>query len=335
LKQESFVSIVVLGDMKTVDELTKLRKIHQELDDKYIDFEILIITSESDYSSEYVNGLESIVNTLSCIRHIHLSSGVKRDVMYAAGAECAAGDFVVLMNVNSDPASIISTVVDECKSGFDVVIGKVDKTRTLVYTTLRRVFSGLIKAVGYDLPKNSTELRCLSRRAVNSITRSGRYHHKFYMRIQKTGFNIRVFNYEFNNDFIEKANIIDMSRYFLSLLIFNSTKPLRFASILGGTGSLFAFCFALFSIVSHAVKGNVADGWTTIVLFMSLLFSILFFILTIFGEYLARLLDDRSEQSDYSIIDENTSVVMVNEDRVNVLSSATSVSENKVQKGRR
>jgi hypothetical protein len=67
---------------------------------------------------------------------------------------------------------------------------------------------------------------------------------------------------------------------------------------------------------------------------MSLLFMLQFVMLAFFGEYLGRLLDDRSEQVDYSIVFEKNSAVMVNQDRVNVLSDSLIPYANKVQTGR-
>ena len=59
-----------------------------------------------------------------------------------------------------------------------------------------------------------------------------------------------------------------------------------------------------------------------------------FIMMAFFGEYLGRLLDDRSEQADYSVVFEKNSAVMVNQDRVNVLSDSLSAEENLVQTGR-
>lgn len=104
--------------------------------------------------------------------------------------------------------------------------------------------------------------------------------------------------------------------------------------MLGFTGSFAAFLFGLYSILIHFIKGNVVEGWTTTILFMSSLFMVQFVMLALFGEYLGRLLDDRSEQADYSVVFEKTSAVMVNQNRVNVLNDSTSLDVNRVQTAR-
>jgi len=99
-------------------------------------------------------------------------------------------------------------------------------------------------------------------------------------------------------------------------------------------GSFVSFVFAVYSVAINVISGHVVEGWTTTILFMSLLFMLQFVMLAFFGEYLGRLLDERSEQADYSVVFEKNSGVMVNQDRVNVLSEATSTFKNKVQTGR-
>ena len=69
-------------------------------------------------------------------------------------------------------------------------------------------------------------------------------------------------------------------------------------------------------------------------MFMSVLFGLLFAILAFFGEYLGRLLDDRSEQRDYDVVSEKNSSVMQEENRFNVLSESISNDVNLVQTGR-
>ena len=99
-------------------------------------------------------------------------------------------------------------------------------------------------------------------------------------------------------------------------------------------GSLSAFLFAVYSLLVHLVKGHVVEGWTTTILFMSALFMMRFIVLSFFGEYLGRLLDERSERADYSVVFEKNSAVMVNQDRLNVFTDSVGAELNRVQTGR-
>jgi hypothetical protein len=95
-----------------------------------------------------------------------------------------------------------------------------------------------------------------------------------------------------------------------------------------------ALLFAIYSIVINLINGHVVEGWTTTILFMSVLFMLQFIMLAFFGEYLSRLLDARSEQMAYSVVFEKNSAVMVNQYRVHVLNDVTAEESNLVQTGR-
>lgn len=117
-------------------------------------------------------------------------------------------------------------------------------------------------------------------------------------------------------------------------MVFNPSRPLRQVSVVGTIGSTSALLFAIYGIVVNLINGHVVKGETTTILFLSLLFMLQFIMLAFFGEYLSRLLDDRSEQAAYSVVFEKNSAVMVNQDRVNFLNDATAEESNLVQTGR-
>ena len=277
---------------------------------------------------------KSLLNNIPSIRYIQLASCISHDVAWSAALENAIGDFVVLFNPLSDPLNAIPDTVSLCKAGHDVVIGIASQSPTWVYQFFRLAADFILKQIDYSLPRNSTGLRCLSRRAVNSVTATGRFHHQISMRMQKTGYPYYCYNYIFVNPMEQSRSFFAAVRDLLRLIVFNSSRPLRWMSAMGLVGSFSAFIFASYSILIHLLKGHVAEGWTTTILFMSTMFMLQFVMMAFFGEYIGRLLDDRSEQDDYSIVFEKNSSVMINSDRVNVLNSAVSEDRNYVQTGR-
>ena len=334
MKSESFVSVVLVVGQRPASTYDAVARIQRELDARFSDYEIVLIGQGPALDLLSGDREESITKRLPSIRHIQLATAVDSDVAWGAGLENAIGDFVVLFNHESDPVSAIADVVDACKSGFDVVVGVADQPDTMQYRAFRALANQLLGAVDYHLPRNATGLRCLSRRAVNTVTRTGRFHHQLHMRIQKTGYPSCTYAYKLSHRDSDRKSLVRGIREFIRLLVFNSSRPLRWMSMLGFIGSLAACLFAAYSVLIHLVSGHVVEGWTTTILFMSILFMLQFVMMAFFGEYLGRLLDDRSEQADYSVVFEQNSPVMVNPDRVNVLSESTSADRDIVQTGR-
>lgn len=334
MKSESFISVVLNTHHLSEELISKLRQIQGLLDDNYSDYEILIVSKGPYRDVPRNSAVDLILKTIPSVRFLQLSGGVHDDVVWAAGLENAIGDFVILFDHLTDPLDVIHRAVEECKAGYDVVVGVSDQPLPCTYRILRDTASRILRAIDYHIPKNSTGLRCLSRRAVNAVTDTGRFHHQFYLRIQKTGYPVSELVYKPVSESQVKKSIMHGFRNLVRLMVFNSSRPLRWMSVIGTIGSSCALLFAIYSIVVNLINGHVVEGWTTTILFMSVLFMLQFIMLAFFGEYLSRLLDDRSEQAAYSVVFEKNSVVMVNQDRVNVLNDAVAEESNLVQTGR-
>lgn len=124
-------------------------------------------------------------------------------------------------------------------------------------------------------------MRCLSRRAVNAVTDTGRFHHQFYMRIQN-GLSVSELTYQPVSETHIKRSITYGFRNLVRLMVFNSSRPLRWMSIVGTVGSLSAL-LSRYTVFVNLINGHVVEGWTTTVLFMSTLFMLQFIMLAFFG----------------------------------------------------
>lgn len=331
MKSESFVSVVVVIPDHLNDIYAPLSKLASLLDTLYSDYELVVIAPGLDSTSAQVE--DRVLKDIPCVRIIQLSTPVFHDVALAAGLESAIGDFVVLWNPLADPVEVVPQSVNKCREGADVVIGVSNSVRSLRYRILRRLMNVALRTIDYEIPSNSTGLRCLSRRAVNAVTRIGRFHHQFYLRIHKTGYPAEALIYKPLKQ-SEGAGVVKSLHRLMHLVIFNSTKPLRWMSILGFGGSLAGFLFACYSVLIHLFSGLIVEGWTTSILVVTSLFIIQFVMMAFFGEYLGRLLDESNSQAEYAVVYERTSEVMVNTDRFNVMHTSLPLESNYVQTGR-
>lgn len=334
MKSESFISVVLKAQHLSDGLVKKVKQVQESLDIYYSDYEILIVSKGPFRDVPTTTAIDCILKSIPSIRFLQLSGCVHDDVVWAAGLENAIGDFVVLYDHLNDPVDVIHDAVGVCKSGFDVVVGVSSHALPYSYRFLRDTATHILKAIDYHIPKNSTSLRCLSRRAVNAVTDTGRFHHQFYLRIQKTGYPATELIYQPISEKQVKKTIIYGLRNLVRLMVFNSSRPLRWMSVIGTIGSFSALIFAVYSILINLINGHVVEGWTTTILFMSILFMLQFIMLAFFGEYLSRLLDDRNEQAAYSLVFEKNSAVMINQDRVNVLNNSVNDELNLVQTGR-
>jgi polyisoprenyl-phosphate glycosyltransferase len=322
LKSDLFVSVVLVIDQPLSAQESVLHNIQSDLELHYSDYEVVVVGQGPVLGGAFTSQDEAVLERIPGLRYIQLAARVYLDVALATGLENAIGDFNVIFDPEVDPISAISESVDMCHSGFDVVVGVANQPCTFMYRIFRSMSNGILSAIGYSLPRNATGLRCLSRRAMNSILLTGRSRHQIYMQIQRTGYFHAVYNYVLLSGKMRPRSLVSGLKDMIHLLVFNSSRPLRWMSAVGLLGSFFAFIFAAYSVLIHLVKRNVVEGWTTSILFMSVLFMMQFIMMAFFGEYLGRLLDDRSDMVDRSVAFEKCSLVIINQDRVNVLKNS-------------
>ncbi len=334
IKSESFVSVITnLQNQDTKNTINKIQALQEYLDENYADYEIIIVVQKSQ-QIKYQKEIENCLSNVPCIRYLQLSNNINSDSIWLVGTENAIGDFVILFDINNDPISIINESVKMCKEGNDVVIGHAKTTQSLGYILARPLIGWLLRFIDYRLPRNSTTFRCLSRRAVNAVLDTGKFHHQFFMQIQKTGYKTATLNYNHENK-VPKKTLYYGIRYLLSLMVFNSLSPLRIISILGLFTSCLAFFISIFALIIKLFMPNVVGGWSSIICIISGFSIIQFVILSILSEYVGRILEEMSKTSEYSIVFEKNSSVMINLDRINVLNLSENKNEvNNVQTGR-
>lgn len=318
-KSDSFVSVAMVSANDAPTILPTLQELYAYLNESFVDFEIVIVDQHSRDGT--VNLIEGELERCKSLRLIELAFPVAFDVAMAAALENAIGDFVVVFSPRQDPVSCIGALVQQCKAGSDIVVGIASQHDSLAYRIFRPLAGQLLGAIGYNLPRNATNLRCLSRRAVNAVTQAGRFHHQLFVRMAKTGYPTSVFEYEQLSQ-CDRRCLTSGVQEVLRLLVFNSTKPLRWMSGIGMLMGFAVLLLALYNCISGVMKTGQFDSAAAILFCFSFMFVILFILLAFFGEYLGRLLDERGEQFSYSVVYEKNSSVMLDENRVNVLNDS-------------
>jgi polyisoprenyl-phosphate glycosyltransferase len=296
-----------------------IKDLQMHLAQRYSDYEIVVIDQNTHNFPPLVK--EHILKNISSIRWLNLSFQVTLDTALGAGIENAIGDSVVLLRPTVDPISVVSDMIAMSLVGHDVIIGTAISPQTLGYRVARMMSNQFLKYINYRIPKNATPVRCLSRKAINTVLRTGNLNQQFYVKVSDAGYTPKVYPYKLMHEaMLTKRTFFTGLSSSVQFMIFSSTIPLRWISLLGILGSVSAFIIAAFSIVVNFIKNDVTEGWSSMVFFSSFLFMLLFVILAFLGEYMARLLNELSSQKKYYISNEQTSSIILDADRPNVFS---------------
>lgn len=302
-----------------VDVLGVLRR-------EYENYELVLVDDGS--SDATVQVVSDVLKKHECTRLIMLSRRFGQETALSAGLDSVIGDFIVVMLPDRDPPALIPQIVEQCRSGVGVVFGvradrKGDPFHQRVGSRLFYwYFNDVLKI---DLPPNSTDFRVFSRQALNAMIRI-----KDQLRYLRTfsayvGYGSQSFTYSFAHRrrpprMKSRGAAV---RTAVSMIVANSTHPLRSVSRLALGVSVLSVFYAAYVVLVRLLDTNVVPGWATQSLQTSVMFFFLFLILSMLCAYVGRLLAEVRDRPLYYVLEERNSSVMVSdEERKNVVTDS-------------
>ncbi len=320
LNTDTLISVLTVldNDCDIVDAF--IAETTQVLSENYHYYELLLVDNGStDGTSERIKALQKRVPNLRLLR---LSRHHDLETALAAALDNSLGDYVVIMNANYDPPAMIPVLLERAVSGYDVVIAErkhrneQPPLRKWLAVSFYKVAS---KLLGYSLQPNATHFRVFSRQVVNSISRIGNKNRYLKYLNALVGFNQIHVPYERAYRKAEapgERGLLKPALAAIDIIISNSAVPLRLASLLGVLSSFLALLYFGYILVVTLVKNKIAEGWLTTNLMSTAMFFLLFLILTILSEYIARILEESKDQPLYFIQYETHSSVSTYRDEV-------------------
>lgn len=325
MKIDKFVSVVapIRNEQEIVDSF--IRDTVTVLRENYTNYELVIIDDSSeDKTTDLVTDL---LTKYEGIRYQKLSRQFGEEVAISAGLDTAIGDYVVVMLPYMDPPACIPEMVRRSIDGFDVVFG-VRTTREHEHLMGRfwtRLFYAFSKRfLKLDLPANSTQFRCLSRQAVNAITQIKDSHRYLRLFSSYVGYNSQRFEYEpVYRGKVRRRSFVNSVKYAVSLILENSTHPLRIVSWMGLIAAAGNLVYGVYIFAIYFFKENVREGWTTLSLQSAAEFFFLSLILTALCEYMGQMLNRIQARPLYYVKDEkSSSVLLIDRDRMNIVAES-------------
>lgn len=320
---DQFVSVIapLHNDADIVDAFT--RETLDVLKANYSNYELVLVDDgSSDTTVMHVNAL---LTQHECIRFVRLSRSYGEEIAVSAGLDSVIGDFVAIVTPNSDPPGLIPEMIEVARSGYDMVFG-IENTRArpnLLERLGSAAFYGYCSRIlKLKFPRGATQLRVLTRQAVNALTQIKDRHRYLRYTSHYVGFVSKSFNYDTINrrNQIRKPGFLEAANLAINVIISSSKHPFRIVTWFGILASALNLLYVGYIILIYILKDDVAEGWTTISMQQAIMFFFVFIILAIVSEYVGHILDETRDRPLYYVLDEKTSSVMiVDEQRRNVV----------------
>ncbi len=305
-----------------------LHDIFALLSAEFKDFEIVLLDNVS--SDRTVEIVEQLQQELKNIQLYCLARSIPHESAFVVGLEQAIGDVVITLDVAYDPIApileMVQMVYGSTGKGADIIYGlrsdRLERRPFSLYNWLSKAFFRVYRSITKEnLPIAASTLRLYTRRALNSFLDNGDRYSLFPVIGAFSGLRYRTFNYDRINRTgqpISQSYSGAVSRAF-RLIFLSSHYPLRLLSITALAGAFLNVIYSIYILLVNLFKSKVAEGWTTLSLQNSVMFFILFLILAVLSEYVARLVMASQNRPFYLVTRESRSLVLIRKNEINVV----------------
>lgn len=239
---------------------------------------------------------------------IRFSRNFGHEAAMIAGIDHASGDAVICMDADlQHPLTLIPRMAETFSNGYEIISmvrSKNEGTRGIARMLSASFYPFLSKLSGQKLAGNASDFFLVSGK-VATLLRSGYRERNRFLRglIQTIGFRHTTLEY------VAPARKAGNTKYSLRKLVtltFQavtsfSKAPLFLGIWFGFLFALISLILGLYTLIVYFFGETPPSGYTTIVLFMSLSFTILFFLIGIIGIYVGYLFEEQKGRPIYLI----------------------------------
>lgn len=278
----------------------RLNELFVELND--IHFEIIFVNDGSKDSSQ--NIIDSFFQETEKMNNVKIiaidfSRNFGHESAMLAGIDNASGDLIICLDSDlQHPPSEIPRMIEQYSSGNDIVL--MERTKRLDNGLLKNNFSKLFYLILNELSNNlfnnnASDFFLISKQVGQVLQNNFREKNRFIRGyIQIVGFQKKTLTYE------APARVAGVSNYSLGSLfklgfnaIFIFSNRLLHLSLIVSVFFLFiSLALIIYSLYEYFWGKTPPSGYTTIIIFMSISFTVLFFLITILSIYFDKTIEE-------------------------------------------
>lgn len=296
------VVIPCYNEKETLDEL--LRRTNAACEKCGIKYEIILVNDGSvDGTWEKMQALRKLYPELVLV---DLARNHGHQLALTAGLQVCRGERILCIDADlQDPPELLPEMLQLMDAGADVVYGK--RRARAGETWFKKItaagFYRLLNTLSdVQLPQDAGDFRLMSRRVLDVFLQMPEQHRYIRGMISWVGFRQEPIEYDRDARFAgeTKYPLRKMVKLSLDAITSFSTKPLKITAHLAVWFSLLGLGLLLYSLISWMFF-NTIQGWTSLLAVISIIGSLQFMILAIFGAYLGRIYQ-QSQQRPLTIV---------------------------------
>ena len=268
-------------------------------------YEIIFVNDGSVDGSRGI--LFNIAKDDENVRVVHFSRNFGHEAAMIAGIDNASGDYLICMDVDlQHPPTLLPEMVRKFESGYDIInmVRTVNKSAGIIKNITSSMFYKVINRLSdIHLVINASDFFGISKRVADVLRSNYREKTRFLRGyVQNVGFNTTNIEYEAGKRFAGKSkySIKKLFRFSMNTIMTFSNLPLKLGIYAGGMAAFLAIIMMIYTIVSF-IRVGTPSGYATTICLICFMFSVLFFIVGIIGEYLGIILSEIKDRPIYIV----------------------------------
>jgi dolichol-phosphate mannosyltransferase len=249
----------------------------------------------------------SVDSTLEKLKHYHaqekrfkvlsLSRNFGHQAAIFAGLTYTRGEFVAVMDGDlQDPPELLGDFLARAEEGYDVVYAvrkkrKESFPKRMVYWAYYRIFKRMSNIY---IPLDSGDFALMRNTVVRHLI--AMREQSLYIRGIRSWLGFRQIGLEYDRDRRQggepKYTLRKLLRLAFNGIFSFSEYPVRLISRLGLAVVVISIVYIVITLVKKYVYGDVPQGFTTLIIFISLFSGVQLVALGLIGEYMVRIYDE-------------------------------------------
>ncbi|MCD7727853.1 MAG: glycosyltransferase family 2 protein [Ruminococcus sp.] len=272
-----------------------------------IDYELVFVNDGS--KDKTWEKLTQLTRSMDNIVAINFSRNFGKESAIFAGLKEAKGDACVLMDCDlQHPPKTIVEMYNIWKNNPDIDIVEAKKAdrgkENPIYKCFSLLFYKLIrKASGLEM-KDASDFKLLDRRVVDQLNEMPERLTFFRAMSNWVGYNTATVYFEVQERFDgeSKWSVKSLIKYAINSITAFTSAPLQLVTIIG---ALMFICAVVLGIQTLVMKfmGHSATGFTTVILLLLFIGSMIMISLGIIGHYLAKIYEEIKQRPRYIVRD--------------------------------
>lgn len=290
MKEQAFVSAVVYVHNEQDSVADGIMQLDATLHRIFDHYEIILIDDAStDLTLEQARELDRSLSGTLIMISLSRKHGIEKAMI--AGLNKSIGDFVLEFETTrfDHALDLIPAMFRTTQLGVDIVVAS--PAHGLPWTS--KLFYTLVNKISYlQLDLRTESIRIISRRALNAmlnLKEKVRYRKALYA---FSGYKKQVFEYtpihksDSRKSGLNRENISTA----FDVVVSFSNIGLKLAHYLSILFLLFSLFMTGYAFYNYFFNKDIVEGWTTLMILISVGFTGLFFIIGMLGEYISRIL---------------------------------------------